>query len=42
MLSDIQIAQQTELWHIRDVARRAGVAEKHLEQYGNYLSLIHI
>ena len=40
MLSDIQIAQQTELWHIRDVARRAGVAEKHLEQYGNYKAKI--
>ena len=35
MLSDIQIAQQTEMWHIRKIAERAGVAEK-------YLSLIHI
>ena len=40
MLSDIQIAQQTELWHIRDIARKAGVAEKYLEQYGNFKAKI--
>ena len=40
MLSDIQIAQQTELWHIRDIAEKAGVAEKYLEQYGNFKAKI--
>ena len=40
MLSDIQIAQQTELWHIRDIAQKAGVAEKYLEQYGNFKAKI--
>ena len=40
MLSDIQIAQQTEMWHIRKIAERAGVAEEYLEQYGNYKAKI--
>ena len=31
MLSDIQIAQQTEMLHIRKIAERAGVAEEYLE-----------
>ena len=40
MLSDIQIAQQTEMWHIRKIAERAGVAEEYLEQYGNHKAKI--
>ena len=40
MLSDIQIAQQTEMWHIRKIAESAGVAEEYLEQYGNYKAKI--
>ena len=40
MLSDIQIAQQTEMLHIRKIAERAGVAEEYLEQYGNYKAKI--
>ena len=35
-LSDIEIAQSTEMRHIRDIATVAGVDEKYLEQYGNY------
>ena len=35
-LSDIEIAQSTEMKHIREIARVAGVDEKYLEQYGNY------
>ncbi|MGN1004150.1 MAG: formate--tetrahydrofolate ligase [Oscillospiraceae bacterium] len=34
--SDIEIAQETPIQHIRDVAAAAGVDEKYLEQYGNY------
>ncbi|MGM9550375.1 MAG: formate--tetrahydrofolate ligase [Faecousia sp.] len=34
--SDIEIAQETEMQHIREVAKTAGVDEKYLEQYGNY------
>jgi len=34
--SDIQIAQETEMLHIKDIAKDAGVDEKYLEQYGNY------
>ena len=35
-LSDIEIAQSTEMKHIREIAKVAGVDEKYLEQYGNY------
>ncbi len=35
-LSDIEIAQSTEMRHIREIAKTAGVDEKYLEQYGNY------
>ena len=35
-LSDIEIAQSTQMKHIRDIAKVAGVDEKYLEQYGNY------
>src|SRR5574344_428116 len=34
--SDIEIAQETEMLHIREIAKIAGVDEKYLEQYGNY------
>ena len=34
--SDIEIAQQTQMLHIREVAKTAGVDEKYLEQYGNF------
>jgi len=34
MLSDIQIAQQTELKPIGDIARIAGIDEKYIEPYG--------
>ena len=34
--TDIEIAQETEMLHITDVAKIAGVDPKYLEQYGNY------
>ncbi len=36
MMTDIEIAQATEMKHITEIARTAGVDEKYLEQYGNY------
>ena len=36
MLSDIEIAQQAKMMHIRDVAAKAGIAEDDLEYYGKY------
>ena len=38
--SDIEIAQQTQMLHIREVAKTAGVDEKYLEQYGKYKAKI--
>ena len=35
-LSDIEIAQANEMEHISVIAKRAGVDEKYIEQYGNY------
>ncbi len=34
--SDIQIAQETEMKDIREIARSAGLDEKYIELYGNY------
>ena len=34
--SDIEIAQSTELEHILKIAKKAGIDEKYIEQYGNY------
>jgi formate--tetrahydrofolate ligase len=36
MKSDIEIAQETRMKHIREIALDAGIDEKYLEQYGNY------
>jgi formate--tetrahydrofolate ligase len=36
MKSDIEIAQETKLNRIQDVAKDAGIDEKYLELYGNY------
>lgn len=38
--SDIEIAQETSLKHIRKVAEMAGVDEKYLEPYGSYKAKI--
>jgi formyltetrahydrofolate synthetase len=38
--TDIEIAQETPLKHIREIAATAGVDEKYLEQYGNYKAKI--
>ncbi len=35
-LSDIEIAQQCKMKHIREIAATAHVDEKYVEQYGNY------
>ncbi len=40
MPSDIEIAQATEMQKITEVAKTAGVDEKYLEQYGNYMAKI--
>ena len=39
-LSDIEIAQQTKISVITDVAKTAGIDEKYLEQYGKYKAKI--
>ncbi len=39
-LSDIEIAQQCEMKHIREIAKKADVDEKYIEQYGNYKAKI--
>ena len=36
MKTDIQIAQEAEMIHIREVAARYGIAEDDLELYGKY------
>ncbi|MBQ3547785.1 MAG: formate--tetrahydrofolate ligase [Clostridia bacterium] len=39
-LSDIEIAQQCKMKHITEIADKAGIDRKYLEQYGNYKSKI--
>jgi len=39
-LSDIEIAQSVQPEHIREIAKRAHVDEKYIEQYGNYKAKI--
>ncbi len=41
-LSDIEIAQSCKMQHIRDIAKRAGVDETYVEQYGNYKAKINL
>lgn len=36
MKTDIQIAQEAEMLHIREVAEKAGISEEYLEYYGKY------
>ena len=36
MKTDIQIAQEAKMEHIKDVAARAGIEENELEFYGKY------
>lgn len=38
--SDIQIAQEAKIKHIREIAEAAGIDDKYLEQYGNYKAKI--
>lgn len=40
MLSDIEIAQQAEMLHIKDIAAKAGIPEEDLEMYGKYKAKI--
>ncbi len=39
-LSDIEIAQATEMKHITEIAKAAGIDEKYIEQYGRYKAKI--
>ncbi len=39
-LSDIEIAQQCKMQHICEIAKKAEVDEKYIEQYGNYKAKI--
>ncbi len=39
-LSDIEIAQQTKMQKITEIAKAAGIDEKYVEQYGNYKAKI--
>ena len=39
-LSDIEIAQQCQMKHITEIADKAGIDRKYLEQYGNYKAKI--
>ncbi len=39
-LSDIEIAQQCKMKHITEIADKAGIDRKYLEQYGNYKAKI--
>ncbi len=39
-LSDIEIAQQCQMKHITEIAKKADVDEKYIEQYGNYKAKI--
>ena len=38
--TDIEIAQETEMNNIRDIAASVGIQEKYVEQYGNYKAKI--
>ena len=40
MKTDIEIAQNATLRHIREIAASAGIDEKYVEQYGNYKAKI--
>ena len=35
-LTDIEIAQRCQMRKITEIAQKAGIEEKYLEQYGNY------
>ncbi len=36
MKTDIQIAQEAQLWPITEVAKKLDIPEEQLEQYGRY------
>ena len=40
MMSDIEIAQNTEMKNINEIAKVAGIDKKYIEQYGNYKAKI--
>ena len=39
-LTDIEIAQQCEMKPITEIAKKAGIPEENLEQYGKYKAKI--
>ena len=40
ILSDIEIAQNTEMKNINEIAMESGIDKKYLDQYGNYKAKI--
>ena len=38
--TDIEIAQDTKMLHIRDIANKLDIDEKYIEQYGNHKAKI--
>jgi formate--tetrahydrofolate ligase len=42
MLSDLEIAQQAKMDHIREIAGRLGIREEELELYGNYKAKVRL
>lgn len=42
MMTDIEIADQAKMQPITEIAAKIGLSEDEIEQYGKYLSLIHI
>ena len=42
MKTDIDIARAAEIKAIEIIAAKVGIGDEYLEQYGKYLSLIHI
>ncbi|WP_139159862.1 formate--tetrahydrofolate ligase, partial [Acidaminobacter hydrogenoformans] len=42
MKTDVQIAQEAQMIHIKEVAAKVGLSENDLELYGNYKAKIHL
>lgn len=42
MKTDVQIAQEAQKQHIREIANKVGISEDDLELYGNYKAKVHL
>lgn len=42
MKTDVQIAQEAQKQHIREIANKVGISEEDLELYGNYKAKVHL